>query len=293
MFRVVVCLLMFLLSAPAWANNVLRVVTTLPDLADWVAEIGGERVEVVSLLNGAEDPHTYEPTVSDVRALARSRVLVKVGLGLEDGLDGLVENASNSELLVVDAGAGLAMEDIATHGDRQPAGGNPHVWLDPANAARMCVRIARELEVADPSAGAYYEERLQDYRKRLREATGEIRTRVAALSDRRFVSYHSAWPYFARAFGFEVVDVVTPIPGQQPSARRIVDLVKKIRAEKVGVLVTEPQLPTEIPDLLAEETGITVVTLSPIVGAGAASDYLAQMRANADTLLRALGDASR
>ena len=291
MFRIVAVLALLLATSPGWASTALRVATTLPDLADWVAQLGGDRVEVVSLLHGAEDPHTYEPTHSDAKTLAGSRVLVKVGLGLEEWLDGLVANANNSELMVVEAGAGLAkVADPGASGHGDHPAGNPHVWLDPANAATMCERIARQLEVADPAAGAFYAKRLQDYQKRLQAAAAGIRARVAKLPDRRFISYHPAWPYFAQAFGLEVVDVVTPIPGQEPSAKRITVLIKTIRADGIRVLVTEPQLPSEIPALLAEETGIQVVTLSPILGSGTATDYLGQLRSNADTLLRALGE---
>ncbi len=284
-------ILLFLLLAatPAWAGSALRVVTTLPDLADWVRQIGGERVEVVSLLQGVEDPHTYDPRVSDVKALAGARVLVEVGLGLEEWVAGLVENARNSELLVVEAGAGLALQEPGASGSDHHPGGNPHVWLDPTNAARMCARIAKELEIADPPGGTFYQQNLTAYQESLATAAAAIRGRVQTLDDRRFISYHPAWPYFARALGFEVVAVVTPIPGQEPSARRVAALVKQIREQRLRVLVTEPQLPSEIPDLLAEETGIAVVTLSPIVGAGPARDYLGQLQDNADTLLRALG----
>ena len=287
-------LILLLLAAPAWAGPALRVVTTLPDLADWVSRIGGERVEVVSLLQGVEDPHTYEPRVSDVKALAGARVLVEVGLGLEEWVAGLVENARNSQLLVVEAGAGLAMADLGEdRGGEHHPGGNPHVWLDPANAARMCDRIAQVLEVADPPGGAFYQENLKAYQNSLATAAAAIRGRVQALDDRRFISYHPAWPYFARALGLEVAAVITPIPGQEPSARKVVALVKQIREQRLRVLVTEPQLPSEIPDLLAEETGIAVITLSPIVGSGSARDYLGQLQDNADTLLRALGEPPR
>ncbi|MDF1556020.1 MAG: metal ABC transporter substrate-binding protein [Deferrisomatales bacterium] len=286
-----ILLFVLLVATPAWAGTALRVVTTLPDLADWVRQIGGVRVEVVSLLHGTEDPHTYESQVSDVKALAGARVLVEVGLGLEEWVSGLVENARNSQLLVVEAGDGLALEQPGegqVDGAHHPRG-NPHVWLDPANAARMCARIAATLEVADPPGGAFYQQNLKAYQERLAAAAAAIRERVQRLDDRRFISYHPAWPYFARALGFEVAAVVTSIPGQEPSARRVAELVKQVRGQNLRVLVTEPQLPSEIPDLLAEETGIAVVTLSPIVGSGPAQDYLGQLQANADTLLRALG----
>jgi ABC-type Zn uptake system ZnuABC Zn-binding protein ZnuA len=285
-----------LTAAPSWSFDTIRVVTTLPDLADWSRQIGGDRVKVRSLLQGFENPHTYEPKVSDVKAVAGSRVLVEVGLGLEEWLEGVVQNARNSELLTVVAAKGVeVIQEGAGHRegpDPHPLG-NPHVWLDPANAAVMCRNIARGLEAADPFADGYYQQRLATYLQRLQAVGDRLRAQVAGLSDRRFLSYHAAWPYFARGLGFEFAGVVTGIPGQEPSAKALAALIRRIRAEKIRVLVSEPQLSSKLPDLLAQETGIRIVTLSPFLGIGAARDYLDLLEANAQALISALQEAQR
>ena len=284
--------LVALVACPAAGLDRIRVVTTLPDLADWVREIGGDRVEVRSLLRGFENPHTYEPRVSDVKAVAGSRVLVRVGLGLEEWIDGLVENSRNSELIQIVAAEGVPVLDAGEHEVHGHGAGNPHVWLDPGRAAIMCRNIARGLEAADPFAGTYYQERLRAYLARLERTAEAIRQRVRSLKDRRFISYHPAWPYFAEGLGFELVGVVTRVPGQEPSARSLARLVDRIRAERIRVLVTEPQLPSEIPELLREETGIRVVTLSPLLGVGPAKTYLELLERNSTLLIEALSEAS-
>lgn len=296
MGRVAVALLVLALAAPGWGAGPIRVVTTLPDLADWVREIGGDRAEATSLLRGFENPHTYEPKVSDIRSLAGARMLVTVGLGLEEWIGGLVENAGNADLRTVVASRGV--EVIGTHGagehhDGDHPAGNPHVWLDPAAAATMCRNIARGLEAIDPAGREGYERRLDAYLSRLDALARQLRERVAQLPDRRFVSYHPAWPYFARGLGFEEAGVVTEIPGQEPSARDLVNLIERIRAEKIRVLVTEPQLSSKLPDLLAQETGIRVVTLSPLLGTGPAKTYLGLLEHDAETLIAALRESSR
>jgi ABC-type Zn uptake system ZnuABC Zn-binding protein ZnuA len=294
MFRTLLVLLSMLLTVPALGADRLPVVTTLPDLADWVRQIGGDRVAVRSLLQGFENPHTYEPRVSDVKALADARVLVKVGLGLEEWLDGLVENARNGKLLVVDASEGVQVIRDEDHGEggHHHALGNPHVWLDPVSAAIMCRNIARGLESVDPAGGDSYRRRLDAYLARLDALARRVRGEVSQLADRRFISYHAAWPYFARGLGFEVAGVVTEIPGQEPSAKALAALITRIRAERLRVLVTEPQLSSKLPDLLHEETGIRVVTLSPLLGAGPAKNYLDLLDANATALLRALRETA-
>lgn len=291
MFRALLALCCLLCSGPALGADTVKVVTTIPDLADWVRQVGGSHVEVRSLLQGFENPHTYEPKVSDVKALAGARVLVKVGLGLEEWLDGLVENARNGELVIVEASQGvevIGLGDPGHGGEHGHALGNPHVWLDPASAVLMCRNIARGLEVVDPVAGDAYHKGYAAYAQRLEAAGQRLREQVRGLKDRRFLAYHSSWPYFARSLGFEEAGVIAPVPGQEPSAKALAALIQKIRSEKLRVLVTEPQLPSKLPELLAQETGIRVVTLSTLLGAGQATSYLELLEANAQALIRAL-----
>lgn len=285
------CLALLLSPLSARAAELVRVLTTLPDLADFVREVGGERVEVRSLLTGFEDVHTYEPRVSDAKAVARSRVLVTVGLGLEEWIRGLVENAGNGELILVESSKGVPVlrdpEDPA-HTGHPHAEGNPHVWLDPANAAIMCRNIARALEAVDPAAGDYYDRRLRAYTGKLEALAARLRGEAAHLKDRRFLSYHPAWPYLARGFGLQLAGVIAETPGQEPSAKAIAALIDRIRREKLRVLVTEPQLSSKLPALLAQETHIRVVTLSDLLGQGPGKTYLEHTEANVRALVAAL-----
>ena len=130
------------------------------------------------------------------------------------------------------------------------------------------------------------------YLRKLDGAASGLRKEVARLRDGRFLSYHPAWPYLARGFGFKIVGEVTESPGQEPSAKALSALIKRIRAEKIRVLVTEPQLPSKLPRLLAQETGIRVVTLSDVLGYGGTQSYIEQMEANVRALLAAFREAS-
>jgi ABC-type Zn uptake system ZnuABC Zn-binding protein ZnuA len=277
----------------------VRVVTTLPDLADFTRQLGGDRVDVTCLLTGFEDVHTYEPKVSDVRAVAGARLLISVGLGLEEWLQGLVQNAGNSKLLLVEASKGVSLirEDTKTGERAEPGhrheGANPHVWLDPANAEVLCRNIAAALEAVDGTAADFYRTRLAAYVKKLNATAASLRVAVSALKDKRFLSYHPAWPYLARGLGFRLVGVVTQDPSQEPSARALAALISRIRTEKIRVLVTEPQMPSKVPDLLAKETGIRVITLSDMVGYGGSKTHLENMERNARALVAALSEAGR
>jgi manganese/iron transport system substrate-binding protein len=269
-------------SAPQKSNGRLRVVTTIGILADWARQVGGDRVEVTSLLSGNESPHTYEIKPADVKTVADARVLFRVGLGMEEWLDPAVDNSGNKKLIMVDVAAG-ATGIIA--GDAEDKYGNPHIWLDPEYAKAGIENLVRELVKLDPKGESLYRRREAAYFVRLDSLSQAIGAQVATLQDRRFIAFHDAWPYFCRRFGFQVVATVEPIPGQEPSAKELARLVDLIRRERIKVITTEPQLSSALPDMLAKETGVKVVTLNPLESGGG---YIAALGASAKALADAL-----
>jgi ABC-type Zn uptake system ZnuABC Zn-binding protein ZnuA len=288
------------LAATARAEPV-PVVATLPVLADFVRAIGGEHVRVKSLITGLESEHTYTPKPSDIQAVREAAVLVKVGLGLEVWVNGLIKNAENPRLIVVDTSRGIPLmrgEDqhghAADRGDLpnaedHRAGGNPHVWLDPENAQAMIRQITDGLVRADPARRKVYLANQAAYLKRLDDLQRAIIELFKNVPNRKIVTHHPAWPYFARRFHLQIRgDIFTQI-GSEPSAKRVAGLVRTIKKEGIRVIVSEPQLSPKIPEAIAQETGATVVVLTPLPGALPGTDeYLSMMRYNAATLAAAL-----
>jgi len=267
----------------------IQVVTTLGVLADWAREVGGDRVKVTSLLTGLEGEHTYEVKPEDTRLIARANVLFRVGLGLEDWLDPVVQNAGNSQLVTVDAAAGIPKLLDSDGSDPEHPRGNPHVWLDPEYAEIGIENLVAALARVDPRGESLYRARARAYRLRLDSLTQALTAVVQELPDHRFISFHDAWPYFAERFGFQIAASIEPIPGQEPSARSIAELVDLIRRENVRVVASEPQLPSDIPAMLARETRARVVTLTPLTGAiPGINDYVSLIRYNVETLGAAL-----
>jgi ABC-type Zn uptake system ZnuABC Zn-binding protein ZnuA len=289
MKRMLPAMLVLLACGPAVrpGGDRVRVVTTIGVLADWARQVGGDRIDVTALLSGNESPHTYEATPQDAQALARGDVLIRVGLGLDDWLEPVIENAGNAKLIVVTAAddvAGIVAGDEPGH-----AAGNPHVWLDPECAKLTAAAIARALAARDPKGESAYAAGAARFTVRLDSLSAAIAAAAGGLADRRFISFHDAWPYFARRFGFEVVATVEPIPGQEPSGRQLATLVDLVRLERVRVVTTEPQLPSALPQMLARETGVRVLVLDPLLaGPDGTVDYVAGLGAVADSLARAL-----
>jgi zinc/manganese transport system substrate-binding protein/zinc transport system substrate-binding protein/manganese/iron transport system substrate-binding protein len=276
---------------PTLASEPLDVVVTIPVLKDFADRIGGPHVRVVSLLSGRENEHTYSPKPSDLAAVRRAKVVIRIGLGLEVWVGSLIKNAGASGLLVVTTSEGITRiadhaAEAAEHGH---AGGNPHIWLDPENAQQMVRQIAKALREADPAHAADYRANEDRYLQELRALEADLLRRLQPVAERRIVVHHPAWPYFANRFGFHIVGEIIAQAGAEPSARHLQALMKTIREERVRVIVSEPQLNQKLPRILAQESGARVVVLTAMPGGVPGTDsYLDMLRYNVTALAKAL-----
>ena len=180
---------LLLAAAPASADSRLKVVATFSILADLVANVGGDRVDVAVLVGPDTDAHTYQPKPSDARTLAQAQVLVSNGLGFEGWIDRLAEAAGFKGRHIV-ASAGAAQES------------DPHCWQDVACARRYVANIADGLAAADPANAAAYRSRAAEYDKRLANLDSWIRAEIARVPEdrRKAITGHNSFRYFARAY---------------------------------------------------------------------------------------------
>lgn len=280
----------------AWADTRIPVVATIPVLKDLVEQVGGDQVQVISLLSGLENEHSYSPKPSDLVAVKRARLLVEIGAGLEVWVAGLLRNAKNPQLIVVTTSEGiellggehLAHGGVAAHA--QHAVGNPHIWLDPSHAARMVRRITEALIQAAPSQTDLFHRHEARYLADLERTTSELLARLRPLSDRRLIVHHPAWPYFATRFDLQIVGEIQTQSGSEPSPRRLQALIDHIKRDHIRVIVSEPQLNQRLPRLLAQETGARVVVLTPMPGGVPGTEtYLDMLRYNVLQLVDAFG----
>ena len=273
----------------------IKVVTTLPVLKDFAIQVGGDRVEAVSLLSGLENQHTYTSRPSDILAIRKADLLVKIGLGLDNWTDHLIQNAQNPGLTVVTTSEGIPVirgtggesEGASIEGGDEP--GNPHIWLDPENAKSMIDKIAAALIRLDPDNRSGILARQADYLKKLDDLENRLIQKVAHLKNRDIITHHDAWPYFAHRFGFKIRDTIMLQEGTEPSAKHLADLVRMIREEHIQAVVSEPQFSPRLPQLLNEETGVRVVVLTPIPGVlKNAQDYYSMIEYDVEALVSAL-----
>jgi zinc transport system substrate-binding protein len=261
----------------------LPVVASILPLADFVRQVGGDRVQVEVLVPAGASPHTYELTPSQLMAVTHARVLVLNGVGLEFWAGKVISSANNPNLTVVTVSEGLKI--IA--GDADEPGGNPHTWLSPLNAIRQVDKIRAALVKTDPAGAEIYRANADRFQRELRALDEEIRKAVAGYSSRSFISFHAAWSYLARDYGLEEAAVIESRPGQEPSPAEIAAIVEKAKEIKAKAIFAEPQFSLKAAVAVAEECGARVLLLNPL-GLPPDYRYIDLMRYNLSEITQAL-----
>ena len=276
----------------------IRVVTTIPDLADITKQIGKELVEVESLTRGVEFMHAVPVKPSFVPKLNRANILVAMGLDLEiSWLPALLEPASNAKILPgqsghIDCSTGITVLEVPksidrAEGDVHPKG-NPHYNLDPLNGKVIARNIADGLGRNYPQHKAIFEKNLAAYLSELDKAIAQWQTLAAPLKGTKFVAYHSDWAYFANRFGLQQVGSIEVKPGIEPTPNHLIGLAQKMQQEKIPLIIYGPQS-DRYPKQLAGQSGAVVVRLQSISGGSAATDtYIKFIEHNLNSLLAVL-----
>jgi zinc/manganese transport system substrate-binding protein/manganese/iron transport system substrate-binding protein len=276
-------------SSSAAPGATVQAVATTTVFADLVAQVGGDRVSVRSLVPAGGEPHTFDPRPSDVTAFVDADLVVMNGLGLDDWVVDLVSEAG-SEAPVLRLGEDLSGAEYIA--DEEEGGPNPHLWLNVAYAMGYVDRIAQALAQLDPDGATEYEIRASEYRVELEELDTFARDELGAIpaERRRVVSFHEAFPYFAAAYGLEVVGVVVDAPGQDPSAGEVAALIDAMREAAVTAILAEDQFPSELVDQIAAETGVAVVAdlYSDSLGDPPGDSYVGMIRYDVERLVEAL-----
>lgn len=285
-------------AAPSqFGSGPVRVAASMSVFADLVRQVGGDRVTVLSLIPAGADAHTYQPSPKAVQRLGDVRAIFINGSGLEESLLPVLENNAPAGARLVDLSAGLQSIEVEER-EVGPAGeeeeeheeGNPHFWLDVAYAKEYVARIREALSEVDPEGRAGYAANAQRYLAELDQTDAYIRTQIATIppAQRKLVTFHDAFPYFARAYGLELAGFVVRAPGREPSARDIKELGEVLQSEGVKTVFKEPQLNAKLLDRAAKDAGVKVGVLYSDALTGEITSYVAMMRRNADAVAEGL-----
>jgi manganese/iron transport system substrate-binding protein len=276
-------------AGPTPDPDAVQVVTTTTVFADLVAQVGGTRVSVHSLVPKGGEVHTFDPTPADIQRIATAQLIVRNGLGLDDWLDSLVNDAGTQAPSIALAEDLPGVTYLTGNADTP----NPHLWMDVAYASLYVGRIADALSSVDPTDASLFARRAADYQATLSTLDSRIREQIGTVpaADRVVVSFHDAFPYFARAYGLTIVGTIVDAPGQDPSAGEIAALVDRIRASGASAIFAEAQFNDALAHAIAAETGATVVSdlYDDSLGNAPVDTYVGMMTWNTDRVVAAIG----
>ncbi len=280
------------------SRSPFRIVTTTSDLASLTKELTADLAEVTSLVPPTQNGEAYEPRPRDLETVRGASLVIRVGLDYDLWFDRLVAEAGSADLQRgraghVDTSRGIAVLELRSQSLGPAVGhahgaGNPHYWLDPANAEAVTGSILEGLARVDPMHIGEYRSRRIAFLTRLARETEGWKRDLASLQGARVVAYHSTWPYFARRFRLNIVALIEPREGIPPSPAHLAELIRSMRAERVALILMEPYAPQQAAALLAERTGAKIAVLAPSVDAlTRTASYFDLFRTNVKALLEA------
>jgi zinc/manganese transport system substrate-binding protein len=274
-------------------------VTTSPDLGNIAKVIGGDKISVISLYKGNQDPHVIEPRPSMVIAVKNADLLIVIGMDLDMWVNSLIEASKNSKVLkgasgYLDASAEINKLEVPSGKVDMSMGdvhiyGNPHYQTDPCNGKVMASEIYKKLCELMPESKDYFTKNYNDYIQKLDSAIQKWDEMMKPYQGLKIVVYHDSWVYFIEHFGLIQTGTIEPKPSIPPSASYIVSLVEKMKNEKIKIIIIEPYQDIEAAKKIAAMTGAKIVVFPQSVGGLPGEDsYINMFEINIQNFINAL-----
>jgi zinc/manganese transport system substrate-binding protein len=292
MKTIVLAVCILTLSVQALAT--IRVVTTLPELADFTRHVGGDRVTVDAIVRGDQNPHFVEVKPSYMMKLKSADILFMIGMDLEMWVPQIVDGSRNNALVVVDLSKNIQKLEVPARVDASQGDvhrfGNPHYWLDPRNVRTIVGEIVDALVSASPVDEGYFRSNADAYVRQVEAKTAEWEKVMKPFAGSKIITFHKSWSYFAQWLGLVVADQVEPKPGIVPSPSHTAELISLVRQGGIKAIVVEPFYDLSAPEQIARASGAKVLTLPTSIGAvDGTRDYITLMDYNVRTLAATLG----
>ncbi|MDT3685735.1 MAG: metal ABC transporter substrate-binding protein [Pseudorhodoplanes sp.] len=291
--RIVVAVtLLTSLAAPALAQERLKTVATFSILADFVKKVGGDKVDVVSLVAPDGDAHVYAPTPADAKKLADAQIVFTNGLGFEGWITRLVKSSATKADIVVATRGLKPLKAAGGHGHDHD--GDPHAWQSVANAKTYVANIRDALVAKDPANKAVYEANAAAYLGKLDQLDTDVREAIARIpaERRRIITTHDAFGYFRAAYGVDFVAPQGVSTDSEASARDVAKIITQIKKQKIPAVflenVSDPRLLKRIADETGARLGGTLYSDALTGEKGPAPTYIDMIRHNIRTLSAAL-----
>jgi zinc transport system substrate-binding protein len=250
----------------------IRAVVSIAPLGEFVREVGGERVQVIVLVPPGAEPHTFEPSPSQIKEVAGADLYVQNGAGLEFWMDSLL--SANNKMLVVDSSKGISL--LSEDGEA-----DLHIWLSLRNAEQQVRNICDGLSKLDPAGEEAYLRNRDGYLSRLEGLDQELKVTFARDEGRIFIVHHPAWTYFARDYGLVQVPIMEG--EKEPGPRHLSEVIELGRKNNITAVFVEPEYNPRAAEVIAQEMNASIVYLDPLAG-----NYLENMRLAGEKIAESL-----
>ena len=277
----------------------LKVVTTVSPITSIVENIGGSRIQLEGVVPEGVNSHTFEPTPSMAKLMAEADLIIFNGLFLEEPTLALAKANKKTETPILSLGdQAISREDWQFDFTFPETAGhpNPHLWPDPNLALRYAELVHGQLAAMDPDNAGYYGENLERFRARIGQLDQAIRAAVATIPEqnRKLLTYHDSWAYFAKQYGMEVLGAVQPSNFSQPSVKEVAALIDQVKALGLPALFGSEVFSSDVLEAIADEAGAQFIDeLADDDLPGEPGDpehsYLGLIRQNIQVMIAALG----
>lgn len=283
--------------------------TSIYPLYDFAVKIGGEQVEVKTIVPPGADAHDFEPTPNDIMALHQADLFIYNGLGMEPWLESLLSAIDNPGLIAVNSTAHLMdlpdgspagsgdrqeAEHVDHHDHHHPHGLDPHVWLDPLLAKEQAKSIYEALVEVDPDHADDYLSNFKQLEQSFDTLHNQFETMSRQAERRHFVVSHQAYSYLAERYGLNQVAIAGLSPSQEPGPKRMEEIIRFVRENDVQYILFEYNVAHNVAQVIQAETGTEVLRLSNLETLSKedmdqGQDYFSVMERNLEVLAKALG----
>jgi ABC-type Zn uptake system ZnuABC Zn-binding protein ZnuA len=245
-------------------DGTVQVVTTVSPITNIVQNVGGELVEVTGIVPEGTNSHTFDPAPSDARAMAEADVVFMNGLHLEEPTRELADANVRDGVEIVELGDETIGPDEYIYDSsfpREAGDPNPHLWTNPLYAERYAEIVKDTLSELDPEAADLYQQNYEAFAERLDELDAAVReaTETVPPGNRKLLTYHDSFPYFAREYDWDVVAAIQPSDFAEPTAQEVADLIDQVRAEHVPAIFGSEVFPSPVLEQIAAEAGAEYV----------------------------------
>jgi zinc transport system substrate-binding protein len=240
----------------------IRVAATIAPLSEFVKIVGGDKVAITVIVPPGAEPHTFEPTPSQMREVASADLYVMNGAGLEFWMAKMLQ--ANERMVVVDSSQGIALLQ-ESEGEI-----DPHIWLSLRNAAVQVDNICSGLIEVDPQNKDYYKKNRDNYLEKLKALDEELNRTFASKKSKIFVVHHPAWTYFARDYGLSQVPLMEN--EKEPGPKYLGEVVDLAKKNNIKTIFVEPEYNPKAAEVIAREMNASIISLDPL-----AENYLVNM----------------